>query len=307
MRDTLRAFFREPVVQFLLLGVLLYGASALYARLNDPRRIVIADGDVARLEQRYRQQFGARPSPQQLEWLIERHVRDEVLYREGLALGLGEGDEVVRRRIVQKMEFLSEDEGPAAAPTAAELHAFYEAHAERYRSAARLSFTHLYFSPDVGGDEAARQRAVQSLARLRARPGTGAEAAADPFWDREHLERVDRLEVERVFGRSELAARVFELPAGSWSGPLRSGFGWHLVRVDAQEAPRLAPLAEVEPELRADWQEDQRARRKREAFERLMRGYWIVREDAARGGAAVRSEAAVRRESGAPTVASAGG
>lgn len=300
MRRALRAFFREPIVHFLLLGALLYGASVLHARLNDPRRIVITAADVSRLGQRYLQQFGARPSRTQLEWLIERHVRDEVLYREGLALGLGEGDEVVRRRIVQKMEFLSEDEGPVEAPTAAALRAFYQTHAERYRSPARVTFTQLYYSPDVGGETAARTRAERELARLQAQP-EGGKVAADPFWDRERLERVDRLEVERVFGRSELAARVFELPAGRWSGPLRSGLGWHLVRVEAHEAPRLTPFAEIEPELRADWQEEQRAQRQRAAFERLMRGYRIVREDAVRG------EKAARAEGAASVVASTGG
>lgn len=276
MRRALRAFFGEPVVQFLLLGALLYGASVLHARLNDPKQIVIGAADVARLGQRYAQQFGVAPSPSQLEWLIGRHVRDEVLYREGLALGLGETDEVVRRRIVQKMEFLSEDEGPVAAPTIAELRAFYDAHAERYRSPVRVSFTQLYFSPDRGGEAAARERAAQALARLQSRPGS--EAAGDPFWDREHLEHADRLEIERIFGRGELAARIFELPVGRWSGPLRSGLGWHLVRVEAQEAPRLAPLAEIEPELRSDWQDAQRTERKRAALGRLMQGYRIVRE-----------------------------
>jgi len=293
VRGVLWAALREPIVQFLLLGALLYGASVLLARQTDPRRIVLTTGEVVRLEQRHVQQFGVRPSSRQLEWLIERHLRDEVLYREGLALGLGEGDEVVRRRIVQKMEFLSEDEGLIAAPTAAELRAFYDAHPERYRSPARVSVTQLYFSPDrSGGEDSARARAARALTRLEA--GSEGAVDADSFGEGERLERMDRAGVERMFGRSELATRVFELPAGRWSGPLRSGIGWHLVRVEAQESPRLAPLAEVESELRSDWEQDQRAQRKQEALERLMRGYRIVRENAARA------------ELAAPIVASAG-
>ncbi|MBK7252271.1 MAG: peptidyl-prolyl cis-trans isomerase [Gammaproteobacteria bacterium] len=306
MRRGLRAFFREPTVQFLLLGALLYGASLLHARLNDPRRIVIGAADVARLGQLYAQQFGVAPSPSQLEWLIERHVRDEVLYREGLALGLGEADEVVRRRIVQKMEFLSDDESPVAAPTAAELRAFYAAHAERYRSPARVSFTQRYFSPDPGGEAAARERAARALALLAAQGGSGAATAGDPFWDREYLERADLLEIERVFGRGELSTRVFELPEGRWSGPLRSGFGWHLVRIEAREAPRLASFAEMESALRSDWQDEQRAQRKRAGLERRMQGYRIVREYATRDAGAAQGASTARAGGATPVLESTG-
>ncbi len=97
--------------------------------------------------------------------------------------------------------------------------------------------------------------------------------------------------IERLFGRGELAARVFELPAGIWSGPLRSGLGWHLVRVTAHEAPRLPALAEIEQELRTDWQDDERAQRKQEALERLLREYRIVREGAAPGASTARTPA----------------
>lgn len=282
MRRALYTFFHEPTVHFLLIGALLYGASVLYARVNDPRRIVITNTDVAHLEQRFRQQFGVPPSPKQLEWLVQRHERDEVLYREGLALGLGEGDEVVRRRIVQKMAFLGEDDSTIAPPTAVELRAYYEANASRYRGPARVTFAQLYFSHDSGGEASARERAARALVRLQGRPGVETQAGADPFWDGERFERVDRAEVERVFGRSDLAARVFELPTGRWSGPLRSGYGWHLVHVEMRESPRLASFAEIEPELASDWQQDQRAQRKRDALERLMRGYRIVREDTTR-------------------------
>ena len=282
---------REPIVQFLLLGVLLYGASQLLGRPDESREIIVTAADVAGLEQRYRQQFGAAPAPGQLEWLIERHIRDEVLYREGLALGLGADDEVVRRRIVQKMEFLSEGDGLVAEPTEAELRAFYEANEARYRRPARVSFAHLYFSPDVQGEGSARARAENALAQLQRQPAAEARIDADRFWDRQQLERADAAEIERLFGRGELAARVFELPAGIWSGPLRSGLGWHLVRVTAHEAPRLPALAEIEQELRTDWQDDERAQRKQEALERLLREYRIVREGAAPGASTARTPA----------------
>lgn len=285
MRRLFGVLLREPVVQFLLFGAVLYGAVALHARREDPQRIVITDEIVARLEQRYVRQFGREPASEELEWLIERHVRDEIFYREGMALGLGEGDEVLRRRIVQKMEFLSEGEGLVAEPTAADLQTFYAANAARYASPARASFAHLYFSPDNGGDGAAAARAERAIGALRAQPPGSVEsspgaAGADRFRERLRFERADREEIERIFGRSDLAAAVFDLPVGRWAGPLRSGLGWHLVRVDAREAPRTAPFAEVEADVRIDWLDEQRARHRAAAFADLKRRYRIVREAA---------------------------
>lgn len=283
MRRILRLLLGEPVVQFLLLGALLYGAATLHARRTDPQRIVLANATVALLEQRFQRQFGRSPSSEELEWLIERHVRDEIFYREGMALGLGEGDEVVRRRVVQKMEFLSEGEDRIVEPTAADLHAFYRANAARYASPARVTFEHRYFSPDNGGEGAAAARAERALAAWRAQPsGTAASpgdaGGADRFWERLQLERVDREEIERIFGRSDLAAAVFDLPVGQWAGPLRSGLGWHLVRIEARAAPRTAPFKEVEADVRVDWLDAQRARYRAETFAALKRRYLIVRE-----------------------------
>lgn len=282
-RRVLAAALREPVVQFLLIGALLYGAAVLHARSADPQRIVITNEAVALLEQRFVRQFGRSPSSEEFEWLIERHVRDEVFYREGLALGLGEGDEIVRRRIVQKMEFLSEGESQILEPTAADLRAFYEANAARYRSPARASFEHLYFSPDDGGEGAATARAERVLTALRAGPdGTQPRGSAVPgvdrFWERTRFERADREEIERVFGRTDLAAAVFDLPLRQWAGPLRSGLGWHLVRVDAREAPQTAPFEAVEADVRIDWLDAQRARHRAATFAELKRRYRVVRE-----------------------------
>lgn len=272
------AFLREPVVQFVLLGALLYGAATLRESRDEPPEIRITAEAVDGIAQRFARQFGKPPTAEELEWLIERHVRDEVFYREGVALGLAEGDEIVRRRIVQKMEFLSEGDGLLREPAPAELRAFYAANAARYARPAQVSFEQLYFSPDTDGETGARARAERALERLTRRSPDERAGGGDPFWERQHLERVDRRELERLFGRSELTAALFELPMQRWVGPLRSGVGWHLVRIAAREPRRGASFADVEADVRLDWQEAQRLRHRRAAFEALERRYRIVRE-----------------------------
>src|SRR4051794_22138595 len=108
---------REPIVHFALLGSLLYGAAALHATATDPQRIVVSDAVVSRLAERYIQQFGAPPPPMRLAYLIDRYVQDEALYRQGMAMGVANNDEIVRRRVIQKMEFLGEGETDVGEPT----------------------------------------------------------------------------------------------------------------------------------------------------------------------------------------------
>lgn len=272
------AILREPLAHFLFVGALLYGASSLYARATDPQRIVVTDADVDRLTQRYSQQFGAPPALERLTHLIDLHIRDEALFRKGLAMGLGEGDELVRRRIIQKMEFLIEGEDDIEEPSPAQLQMFYQANAERYRKSARTSFTHLYFSPDIGGAAAARSRAAAALTRLQdsADPST---ISSERFPDRQNYARLGLQEAEQVFGKSELAQALYTLPVGVWAGPVRSGYGWHLVRIEVREELHPQLLTEIEEELRADWQDEQRSRLKDERLTQLLREYEVVRDD----------------------------
>ena len=275
----LKGFLREPILHFLLLGALFYGTVSLHARPTDPHRIVVTDATLAQIKQKYMAQFGDAPSPDQFAYLIDRHIHEEALYRQGIALGLVENDELVRRRIVQKMEFLEEGEAEIGDPTAAELKAFYQANAARYLQPARVSFTHVYFSPDNGGDAAARGRAAGVLASLRAQPDQPVAALGDSFPEKLNFAMITGDDVEHIFGQGDLDPRLFDLPVGEWSGPIRSGYGWHLVRVEAREPPRPPNLADIDQDLRADWREAEQAKHKQRVLDELMRGYVVVRED----------------------------
>jgi len=270
---------REPIAHFLIAGAILHGAATLHAHATNPRRIVVTDKVVDQLKQGYVQQFGAAPAPDQLAYLIDRHIDEEVLYRQGLALGVGSDDEVVRRRIVQKMEFLSEGDGDIADPSETQLLAYYQANVERYRQPPRLWFSHLYFSPDAG-DDVARARAQTALSNLRS--GAAPETvAADPFPDRQDFALASAPEIERIFGRSPFSAAILKAPGGAWIGPLRSGYGWHVARVAKRDEARLPPLPEIMETVRADWRDSEREHLKNRALNKLKRGYMIVRDDRA--------------------------
>ena len=274
----LDALIREPLIHFLVVGVLLFAASQAWRTANDLHTVVVTPETVASLATKYRLQFGEAPTTSELERLIDLYVEEEVLYREGRALGLDDGDEIVRRRIAQKTEFLLQDREAPAEPTEAQLRAFYAAAAARYAEPVRTSFSHLYFSPDGSGEVAARARAEEALSRLRAGAPSN-EVKADRFPDLNTYAAMAPQEAARVFGESELAAAVAQAPRDAWSGPYRSGYGWHLVHVSDRAPGGRRPFSAVAARVREDLLADQHAKANARAISDLRRRYSVVRRD----------------------------
>jgi peptidyl-prolyl cis-trans isomerase C len=269
---------REPFVHFIVLGALLFGFNQyLLARANFSRITVTRD-DVAGILANYQLQYGITPAGAQLQSLIDQFVREEVFYHEAMRLGLNKDDEIIRRRLVQKYEFLQQDLGIAREPTQAQLLAYFDAHAMSYQVPAKLTFTQVYFSADTRGEDAARNAAQRLRSKLTAMAANRAAVEGDPFPGPTDYAALTQDDVARVFGSSELTNEMFKLTVGAWSPPLRSGLGWHLVYVDAVQPPHAATFEEVSDKVRRDYVEAERARHNDEAFAKLKRGFTIVRE-----------------------------
>ncbi len=218
------------------------------------------------------------PTPYEMRGLVELRVREEILYREALALGLDKGDTIVKRRLAQKMEFLAEDVAAVSDPASGELEAWFEKNAERFALAPRISFRHLYFSPDRRGS-GAREDAQRTLAQLiRAPAGAAAIELADPFMFQEHYGDRSPEQLAKLFGAG-FAREIFKLAPGSWQGPIESGYGWHLVFADSITPKRLPAFEEVETEVKASWIEEQRAISKRKMYEAMRARYKVVLPD----------------------------
>lgn len=280
-RRRLGQLLREPLLHFLVLGLAVFLARGQLGGTPERHRIRVGPDDVRRLASGYEWQFGRPPTAGELDQIVERHVEEEILYREGVALGLDRGDEIVRRRIAQKLLFLQEDAALVPEPDDDALRAFRARHAARYREPARATFRHLYFSPDRGGPRAAQARAAAAAAALRDAADRPAAEGADPFPGRDRYAAVDAAGVARAFGDSELARTVFDLPPRRWSGPLRSGYGWHLVYVETVAPARERPFAEVRDRLRADHVDEQRRALNAAALAAVKAKYLVLREDAA--------------------------
>jgi hypothetical protein len=276
----LRRWRGEPLLQFVLLGAVLFlGYRALHPgpEVGPPStRIELTDDDLRQMSVAWLAQGRPAPTPEVMASLVDLRVREEILYREALALGLEKGDTIVKRRLAQKMEFLFEDVSALREPTREELKAWFEKSSDRFALPARASFRHLYFSPDRRGPRA-REDAARALDTLRGKPARAQEraAGADPFMFQGYYADRSPEEVARLFG-PRFAQALLQQPPGSWQGPIESGYGWHLVWVDSLTPRRVPVFEEVETEARAEWIADQRAETRRRAYEALRARYEIV-------------------------------
>ncbi len=270
-------FLRAPLLHFLILGLLLFGLYSRYGEKGETvtKEIVVSSQQVQLLSSLWEKQWRRPPTPQELDGLVQSFIREEVLYREALAMGLDKDDTVVRRRLAQKIEFLAQDLATQIEPSDQELRTFFEEHPEVFEEPALITFTHVYINIDRHGDRSF-DVADEVLAKLRA-DGDPSQLGDRFMLQRDYL-RKSPAEVARHFG-SQFAAEVFELEKGEWQGPVQSGYGLHLVLVDSQEEPYLPSLEDVRTLVRDEFMSFRRREVDELFYSRLREGYEITIEE----------------------------
>lgn len=268
---------REPLLHFAILGAVLFLVYTTGSGLlsSDPRRrIEITESDAALLAENFTRTWQRPPTEQELGNLIKARVREEVLYREALAVGLDENDTMVRRRLVLKMEMLSQDLALLADPTEQELQEFFQERQESYFIPPRISFSHIYFNMDKRGPQG-ESEAEWVLADLLARSRTPRRAPerGDQFLLRYDFDLVSPEQVTREFG-AQFAESLFELGTG-WQGPVLSGYGLHLVFVSEKVEGRIPKLEEVREKVLLDYTRMRTERAKEALYEGLAERYEI--------------------------------
>ncbi len=265
----IKRVLREPLVQFLLGGALLF---ALYGVVAEdaayaPDRIVIDANRIANLATTFQRMWLRPPTKEELEALVRDFVDEEVLYREGLALGLDRDDLVIRRRLRQKVEYLHADLVAFESPTEAELNAYFADRRERYKEPAEFSFRQVYVNPN-GASGSPRDRANRLLAELR----DGAVLEGDTTLLPQTMQGVSEQEIGSVFGEG-FAGDLASLTGEGWLGPVASSYGLHLVRIDERIPARMPELDEVRQEVTREFENARRAEENARFLEELRARY----------------------------------
>ena len=270
---------REPLLHFLVLGAGIFAAYGLLSgrSVNVPANIVITAGQIASIELGFTRTWHRPPTSNELEGLIRDRVREEVYYREAIALGLDKDDTIIRRRLRQKLEFLTDDVVAETQPTDAELNAYLAAHPDSFRVQREFTFSHVYLSPDKHGERLALDTAAV-FARLK---DAGGEADVSAFGDSFLLGHtfatVPSTEVAAQFGQ-QFATKLAEVAPGQWQGPVESGYGVHLVFVSTRSEGRVPPLAEVRDAVSREWDNARRMAANDALYQEMLKRYAVIIE-----------------------------
>jgi hypothetical protein len=281
MKRILNKALREPLFHFLILGAAIFMIAGLGrgSRSDTPGQIVVTAGQIEQLVVGFARTWQRPPGDQELKGLIDYYIKEEVLYREALALGLDRDDTIVRRRMRQKFEFLVEDPSTQMAPPAdQDLQSYLDQHPDKYQREPELAFEQIFFSPDRRG-KSAEADARSLLAQLTGSNGSELDlnAAGDPSLLPVELRLSPRSEIARLFG-DEFAGRLLEFEPGRWAGPIESSYGQHLVRVRERVAGSLPQLADVRGDVLRDLLTERRRHSLEAVYAGLLQRYSVVIE-----------------------------
>lgn len=269
---------RDPFVQFLALGALIFIAytfSQSAQRDSAEKRIAIDAPTQNWIYSNFTKEFRRPPTRLEMGVLIRAHIEHEVKYREALAMGLDERDSIVRRRMMQKFDFLFGNGAADLTPEDDVLQNWYNPNAPEFSLSPTISFTHLWFSPDTRGANA-KSDAAAALILLQ----SGDRATGDPFPFDVSFTNATPIEVRNVLG-PEFTAAVFDAPTNEWTGPIQSGLGIHLIHVTQKTEGSAIPFQEIRDLILQQWRETESDRILQEMIANLKAQYEIkIDEDA---------------------------
>jgi hypothetical protein len=267
-------WLREPLVHFLLLGgaiFLLY--NAVSGEGSAENEIFISRGQQENLLNTFGRTWQRPPTPQEFQGLLKDYIRQEIAWRESRAMGLDQDDIVIRRRLRQKMEMLAEDVAALVPPTTEQLQDYLDVNSEQFAVEPRLSLSQAYFSADRRED--AEQDATKVLQQIEAGElSPEPEEMGDPLPLPASLEDASESEVARLFGQ-QFTEGLATVETGRWSGPVQSGYGYHLVYVSERIEGRVPGLEEVQAEVQREWMSQRRQETVDGLYERLAENYTI--------------------------------
>jgi hypothetical protein len=281
---TLARFAKEPLVHFVFLGAAVYllfslfGPSESDAPVAEENTIVVTKGEINWLGEMWQKKWNRPPTDAEMIGLVRNHLRETVLYREAIAMGLDKDDVIIRRRLAQKLEFAAQDLIQPERPTDEELKAHFQKNIDRYRTPDLLTFTHAFLDPDKRGDQT-----LQDAEKLKAELIAGSQTPdassdlGDRFMLQSYYPERSEADLAKLFG-GEFARSIMELDPEKWHGPILSGYGTHLVYVHARLVSPPPTYQQVADRVREDLENEKRTQLNDEYIDSLLERYKVVIE-----------------------------
>jgi peptidyl-prolyl cis-trans isomerase C len=283
-QSTLLRIAKEPLLHFILVGTAIYMLFALYGQrgsedaIVEQNTIVVTKGEINWLAEMWQKRWNRSPTDEEMAGLVRDHVKETVLYREAMAMGLDKDDTIIRRRLKQKLEFLAQDLIQPKLPSDDALQDYFKKHIDRYRAPDLLTFTHAFLDPDKRGDHTLTdaEKLKSELIASSTTPDASGDLG-DRFMLQSYYPERSEAEVSKLFG-SEFARSIMVLEPEQWHGPVLSGYGTHLVYVHGRQELPPPDYDQVAERVREDWQNEERAKLNDEYIESLLSRYKVIIE-----------------------------
>jgi len=280
--NSIKNLFKEPLIQFLLIGAAIYG---MFLFMGEPteeeqdRQIVITEDHVNSLAIGFGKRWNRPPTNEELLGLVREYISETLLYREALSMGLDKDDHVIRRRMAQKLKFLTNDLVTLVEPEEEILEQYLQENMDSFRASDLISFTHVFINPEQRGDDAMAD-AETLLAQLQVAgpPSQETLAVGDRFMMQNYFPDASHHEVQRQLGEA-FADSVMKLEPGAWHGPVSSGYGIHLVYVSDFVAAEDPLLADVRQKVLDEYFRQQTEKFNAEYLEALSERYEIIMDE----------------------------
>jgi hypothetical protein len=246
---------------------------------NDPFLVEVTSADIEWFRTMWSKRMGREPTVEELRGQVNQLIREQILSREAVSMGLDEGDMVVRRRLTQKMDFLLKDLSDITEPSDDELQAFLQKNRSNYEIPRRVTFTHVYFNMDRRGLEGATEAVRSLVERLDTEKGVPSNASAlgDPFLLQSSYSGRALVAIRGEFG-PQFAKTLWEQKPQTWQGPVASSYGLHAVYLHERSDAKLPDFNDLREKLKADWMADKQRKLARKAYEKLRRRYRVLLE-----------------------------
>ncbi len=274
----MKKLLSEPLLHFLLIGGLLffiYDMTSEEIVADDNNSIVISEAKINQLINQWQRRWQRLPTQQELQGLVKAHIHEEVLYREALAMGLDKDDTVVRQRMTRKIEFISNDLASIDEPSNTQLQTYLDTHTEKFLLPGKISFSQIYLNTDKRGAQiqADADKLLNELSQSTTK--VDISSLGDSFMGGQVYNSLNDFELSRLFG-DRFREQLFELSVDKWVGPVESGYGLHLVRIESRTAPRVPSLILVRDKVQNEWMAEQQQKANTAFYGELYKRYKIT-------------------------------
>lgn len=272
---------KDPFTHFLIIGGLLFALYQLFGNKNDGynNQIIISELEINNTINNWQNRWQRLPSEAELQTVLEQQVRQEVFYREALALDLGKDDPVVRRRLAEKMMFIANDLLVPEQASDSQLIDFMKAFPEKFSKPIVTTFKQIYFNPDLHDSKLSQQIKNYQVALNDKDRQVEAQKLGDDFNGEFEYQHLPDHQTARFFGQ-QFTAQLSQLPIGRWEGPINSGYGQHLVNIQTRSKAELIPLQQVRDKVLIEWRAEQQKRSNDALYAKLRDNYEVVLERA---------------------------